>query len=144
MLLWSPQQTNLMVREIIMRLRVALAVIWTIVIMVLCWTPQAFLPVSEAPNSLAMKLYLDKIIHAGMFMIFGVLWLRAGLLSKRRYLWVFLAGVALAAITEIVQNVPSLNREGEFEDVLADVAGVMIGFLLYWMKQRLTGRKVSS
>ena len=35
------------IREIIMRLRVVVAVLWTIVILVLCWTPQALIPVNE-------------------------------------------------------------------------------------------------
>ena len=48
--------------------------------------------------------------------------------ARVKYLWVLLAGTALAAITEIVQNLPIINREGEFEDFLADFAGVLFGF----------------
>ena len=61
-------------------------------------------------------------------MVFSVLWLRTRPAGKRRYLWILLAGTALAAITEIVQNLPIINREGEFEDFLADFAGVLFGF----------------
>src|SRR5271157_5583863 len=87
-------------REIMMRLRVVLAVLWTIVILVPCWTPQAFLPVNEGTESLTHKLHLDKLIHAGIFTVFTVLWLRTRPAGKTRYLWVLLAGTALAAITE--------------------------------------------
>jgi VanZ family protein len=125
-------------REIMMRLRVLLAVLWTIVILVLCWTPQAMLSVNEGPESLAQELLLDKLIHAGIFTVFSVLWLRTRPAGKTRFLSVLLAGTALAAITETVQNLPIINREGEFQDALADFAGVLFGFPLFkWIEQKL-------
>jgi hypothetical protein len=121
-----------------MRLRVVVAVLWTIVILVLCWTPQALLPEYAGPESLTQELHLDKFVHAGIFTIFTVLWLRTRPAGKTRYLWVLLAGTALAAITEIVQNLPIINREGEFQDAMADFAGVLFGFpLLHWIEQKV-------
>jgi len=115
-----------------------MAVLWTIVILVLCWTPQVLLPVSESPESLTHKLHLDKFVHAGIFAVFTLLWLRTRPASKTMYLWVLLAGTALSAITEIVQNLPIINREGEFQDALADFAGVLFGFpLFHWIEQKL-------
>lgn len=121
-----------------------MAVLWTIVILVLCWTPQALLPVNEGTESLTQRLHLDKFVHAGIFTVFSLLWLRTRPAAKRTYLWVFLAGTALAAITEVVQNLPIINREGEFEDFLADFAGMLFGFpLFYWMERKLRGRDTS-
>ena len=121
-----------------MRFRVVMAVLWTIVILVLCWTPRVLLPVSESPESLTHKLHLDKFVHAGIFAVFAVLWLRTRPASKTMYLWVLLAGTALAAVTEMVQNLPIINREGEFQDALADFAGVLFGFpLFHWIEQKL-------
>ncbi len=122
-----------------MRIRVLPAVIWTVVILVLCWTPQAYLPVNENTNSLTHRLHLDKFVHAGIFTVFALLWLRAfAPPSRKTYIWLMLAGAGLAAITELVQNLPVINREGEFEDGLADFAGVLFGFPLFrWIQQQL-------
>jgi hypothetical protein len=121
-----------------MRLRVLSAVLWTIVIMILCWTPQVWLPVTEGPGSLTQMLHLDKFVHAGIFTVFSVLWSRALPAERSRAMWVALGGLALAALTEIVQNVPIINREGELEDALADFAGVLLGFpLFHWLEQVL-------
>jgi len=114
-----------------MRLRVVVAVLWTIVILVLCWTPQTLLPMNERKASLTQELHLDKFVHAGIFTVFTVLWLRTQPAGKTRYLWILLAGTALAAVTEIMQNLPIINREGEFEDAMADFAGVLFGFPLF-------------
>lgn len=82
------------IRESIMRLRLVLAVLWTIVILVLCWTPQTMLPVNEKPDSIVNILHLDKVIHSGIFSIFSVLWLRTQTAGKSRYVWVVLGGTA--------------------------------------------------
>ena len=125
-----------------MRLRAVVAVLWTIVILVLCWTPQTLLqtllPVNERTESLTQMLHLDKFVHVGIFTVFTVLWLRTRPAGKTRYLWILLAGTALAAITEVVQNLPIINREGGFEDAMADFAGVLFGFpLFHWIEQNL-------
>jgi hypothetical protein len=120
------------------------AVLWTIVILVLCWTPQILLPVNERTASLTQQLHLDKFVHAGIFTVFTVLWLRTRPAGKTRYLWILLAGTALAAITEVVQNLPIINREGQFEDALADFAGVLFGFpLFHWIAQKLREWNIS-
>ncbi len=77
-----------------MRLRILAAGLWTIIILVLCWTPQIYIPVSEGEGSLAQELHLDKFVHAGIFTVFAVLWLRVSPGSKSKYLWVLLAGSA--------------------------------------------------
>lgn len=125
-----------------MRFRQLSAVLWTIVILILCWTPEIYLPVEEEPGSWFHSLPLDKVVHVGIFAVFGVLWLRALPASGNRFLWVGLAGTALAAITEIVQNVPIINREGEVQDWAADVVGMLSGFLVFpWIESILNARR---
>ncbi len=127
-----------------MRLRVVVAVLWTIVILVLCWTPQALLPMNERTELLTQELHLDKFVHTGIFTVFTVLWLRTQPTGKTRYLWILLAGTALAAITEVMQNLPIINRECEFEDAMADFAGVLFGFpLFHWIGQKLREWNIS-
>ena len=99
---------------------------------------------NERTESLTQKLHLDKFVHAGIFTVFTVLWLRTRPAGKTRYLWILLAGTALAAITEVVQNLPIINREGEFEDAMADFAGVLFGFpLFHWIEQKLREWNIS-
>jgi hypothetical protein len=124
----------------LMRLRLLAAVLWTLVIMVLCWTPDVLLPVPEGPESyLFQVVHIDKFVHAGLFAIFAVLWLRALPGGMARYLWVGLGGAALAALTEVVQNVPIIHREGEFADAVADFVGVLLGVPLFLWLERVLG-----
>jgi VanZ family protein len=125
-----------------MRFRLLSAALWTALILVLCWTPQRWLPVEERPGSWTQILRLDKVVHGGLFASFAVLWLRALPRLRNRHLWVGLAGTALAAATEVVQNVPIINREGEVQDAIADVAGVLIGFVVFpWIERRLNAMR---
>jgi hypothetical protein len=133
------------VREKAMPLRVVLALLWTILILVMCWTPQDLLPVSEKQDSLVHQFHLDKFVHAGVFTIFSVLWLRTRIAGKSWYFWVLLGGTALAAITELVQNLPLINREGELEDFMADFAGLLLGFPLFlMMEQKLRSNRINN
>ncbi len=130
-----------------MRLRVVVAMLWTIVLLVLCWIPQGLLPVNERTaslTSLTQTLHLDKFVHAGIFTVFTVLWLRTRPAGKTRHFWILLAGTALAAITEVVQNLPIIDRECEFEDAMADFAGVLFGFpVFHWIEQKLREWNIS-
>ncbi|MGC8640678.1 MAG: VanZ family protein [Isosphaeraceae bacterium] len=114
------------------RLRLISAVLWTVIILMLCWTPDVYLPVDEDPNSWKIMLHVDKIVHLGIFAVFTVLWLRALPATWKWSVALVLAGLALAAITEVVQNVPLIHREGEVQDAAADFAGVLLGFPLCW------------
>jgi hypothetical protein len=145
MLTWNKLRTELEgVRENIMPLRVVLAVLWTIMILVLCWTPQALLPVSEEQDSLVQQFHLDKFVHAGTFTVFCVLWLRTRIARRSWYVSVLLAGTALAALTELVQNLPLINREGELGDFIADFAGLLLGFPLFRLiEQQLRSNSIN-
>jgi hypothetical protein len=103
-----------------------MAVLWTITILSLCWLPFEWLqgigdetPWFEIPD-------LDKLIHWGIFVAFSVLWVRLGA-SRWRYAWVGLGGLALAVVSETVQNLPWINRDGNLGDTISDVIGIAIG-----------------
>ena len=78
---------------------------------------------------LGRDLDLDKVVHAGIFVVFSVLWART-LTIRRRFAWVALGGIALAILTELVQTLPIVGRDGEVSDALTDVAGVLVGIVL--------------
>jgi VanZ family protein len=131
-----------------MRLRLLSALLWTATILVACWTPDIYLPVREGQGFLFKLAHLDKVVHLGIFGVFAVLWLRALPLLPQRFLRIGLAGAALAAITEIVQNLPIVHRDGELSDWVADVTGLLLATtLFYWLEWHLpawvTGRPLA-
>ena len=72
---------------------------------------------------------LDKVVHCAIFVIFAILWARVWS-SRRRFAWVALGGFVLAVVTELVQLLPVVGRDGEIGDVLTDAAGVLIGIAI--------------
>jgi hypothetical protein len=131
-----------------MRISLSLAVIWTLLILALCWTPADWLPVKEGHGSGWDIPHNDKIVHAGMFLGFAVLWMEALTGRAGRITWVIGAGLALAAISEIGQLVPAIRRDGEFADAAADFAGVIVGIYVFrsldGLRQRWRERRVAA
>lgn len=131
-----------------MRLRLLSALLWTATILITCWTPDIYLPVRERQCSWLQLAHLDKVIHLGIFGVFAVLWLLALPHLPQRFLRIGVAGAALAAITEIVQNLPIVHRDGELSDWVADMTGLVLAMTLYYrLEWRLpawiTGRPFS-
>ena len=82
---------------------------------------------------------LDKVVHWGIFVVFTVLWLRLGT-SRWRYAWVALGGLALAVVTEMVQTLPWIGRDGGLDDGITDVIGVVLGLIVArWIEPLLGG-----
>ena len=104
-----------------------LAVAWTLLILVLCWTPRGSLPISEHAPSLLHQLHVDKFVHFGIFAVFAALWRRNG--GRRATPLIAIAGIALAIRTELGQETTIVNRDGDFWDGLADSAGVFVGLV---------------
>jgi hypothetical protein len=111
--------------------RFAMATLWTLVILVLCWTPRQIVQgLEEGPSWFLLLIpNFDKLVHWGIFLVFSVLWLRTGT-STWRYAWVALGGLALAAITEIVQLLPAIRRDASMADALTDLIGTAIGLAI--------------
>jgi hypothetical protein len=103
-----------------------MAVLWTLAIMTVCWLPSNLVRVVE-DDSLWFKLpNLDKAVHGAIFVIFAILWARVGS-SRRRFAWVALGGFVLGVVTELVQQLPIVGRDGSVDDAVTDTAGVLIG-----------------
>lgn len=109
--------------------RIAMAALWTLAILVMCWMPGRWVQEIEGDSPWFQIPDLDKVVHWGIFVLFTVLWLRAGA-SRSRYAWVALAGLALAALTEIVQYLVPIGRDGEIGDAITDLIGVAIGLVI--------------
>jgi VanZ family protein len=109
--------------------RFAIAILWTVVIMMLCWLPGPMVKELEEGSSWFKIPDLDKMIHAGIFVVFSILWARA-LTYRRRFAWIALAGFGLAIVTELVQKIPAVGRDGNVADALTDGAGVLVGIVV--------------
>jgi VanZ like family len=108
------------------RFRLAMAIVWTFVIMTLCWIPGRMVHDLEDGSRWFKIPDLDKVVHAGIFVIFSLLWARLGT-SRRRLARVVLGGFGLAIITELVQRLAIVGRDGSVADTIVDFAGVLVG-----------------
>ncbi len=119
--------------------RITMASLWTIVILGLCWMPGEWVKEVEEGSPWFQIPDLDKVVHWGIFVVFTTLWLRIGT-SRWRYAWVALGGLAVAAVSEIVQTIPAIGRDGEIGDGITDMIGVVIGLIVArWIEPLLRG-----
>ncbi len=113
-------------RDHLKSIRVATAVLWTVVILTLCWLPRQYVREIEGDSSWFEIPNLDKIVHCGIFVVFAILWIRVA--PSRRTIWaVVLGGFAIGALSELGQLVPFVNRDAELYDLVTDSVGVLIG-----------------
>lgn len=69
----------------------------------------------------------DKLVHLGIYLVL-MLWF-AGIYLPRRHLWVMFSLALLGVGLELVQEYSGL-RNGDWRDVVANVAGLSAGLLL--------------
>ena len=132
-----------------MRIRLSLAILWTIMILAMCWTPADWLPVKQEQESSWLNIpHFDKIVHGGLFVVFAVLWMGALAGRAKRIAWVAAAGLFVAAISELGQLIPAVNRDGELMDFVADSTGVLVGLAMFLacvaLLEKATGRPVEA
>ena len=99
-----------------------LALTWSLAILAACSIP------GDAFGEYESLLFsFDKLGHLGLFAVFGVLWMRA---LPGRPGTVLLGGIAFAFASEGWQTLLPFDRAGDLLDVLADVAGLLLGLAL--------------
>ncbi len=111
------------------RVRVATAIGWTLVILMLCWLPRTIVHEVEEGSGWFKIPYLDKIIHGAIFVVFSVLWTRVSV-SRSRFAWVGMWGLVLAIVSELGQTMAFVNRDASIDDAATDFAGAMVGLLM--------------
>lgn len=94
------------------------AIFWTLVILVACSWPGKDIPEVQFTD-------FDKLVHAGLFMIWTVLWL---LVYPQKPVYVILAGIAYGVAIEFYQQIMPLDRSFDLLDIAADSVGVFLGF----------------
>jgi hypothetical protein len=109
-------------------IRVGAAVGWTILILLLCFMPLDWLgpDVAEEGFFRVPVPSPDKLVHVTLFAGFAALWTVAAW-PRRALAAVVVAGLLLAAGTELVQAAPVVARDGNLPDLLADALGVVVG-----------------
>ena len=88
-----------------------------------------FAPGSAVP---AAPFGFDKVVHLGLFLALAVSGRWAGVPRT-----VLAAGLPVyAAVSELVQALPALHRDATLGDWVADVAGALLGLLLWGVAGR--------
>lgn len=85
---------------------------------------------------------LDKLVHIGVFAL--TVWAAGRVLAPRRRFpmgWVVVAALGHALVVEIVQALFAPLRSADPDDVLADVVGIALGVLLWWLERRAAARR---
>lgn len=113
------------------RLSFFIAIAWLLIVTLLLCTPGTEFPKITWKD----KIFLDKWIHAGLFVILVIAWCwvyakRPGINKKKVFikiaLWVFLYGI----VTELVQEYFVPFRSFEIPDIIADGVGSVAGYII--------------
>jgi VanZ family protein len=117
-----------------------LAILWTLLIFVLCFLPGDDIPEVPIPA-------IDKWAHFILFGVFAFLWLCTRPTIKIKYLvLIFAVSVFLGWLVEFIQGeVTILHRTQDDMDTLADSIGGLLGILLFylvftWAEKRLKNK----
>lgn len=108
------------------------SIIWMVLILVLMGTPGNYFP---KVVSFWDWLSPDKVVHLIIFGIQAVLFLygfNAGKF-KPNHILIFIATVAFAGLTEVLQVYVFVGRFGSVYDFIADAIGIVIGFVAYYL-----------
>ena len=111
-----------------------LAIGWTLAILAAC-----SLPGDELPKLTLDLFEPDKIAHFILFFIFGWLWLEAvPRTQKYRMLWIAIAGILYAILTEIYQGILPLGRTPDPMDSVANLLGLFAAMGSHaWLRTKI-------
>jgi VanZ family protein len=112
-------------------------VFWSLAMLVVHFIPRAQIEATRVSRNLAHTSGADKLVHAGMFALFLVLWSRAGGFRPSA---VAAAGLAYGAALEFLQDRLVQGRSGSLEDLAADALGLIVGLAVLAVGKRLGSR----
>jgi VanZ family protein len=94
-----------------------------------------FLPGSDLPQANWLEsIYFDKWVHIGLFAILVFLWRSSFNFDFNYYNWLLLfSALVYGLLVEFIQKNCVPNRSFDLFDVLADMAGSILG-LAVWLK----------
>lgn len=108
------------------------AILWIILILVLCTLPGNDIP----SNSFLDRIHFDKFVHFGLFggivlfLSLGIYWQRKSISNSTLWLLVLIAaGYGLAI--EFIQKYWAINRSFDMYDLVADTLGAIAGIWVF-------------
>jgi VanZ family protein len=115
------------------------ALLWALLILVLCLMPGAALPAWHWADLFSV----DKLVHAGLFAVQALLVLRAagGQGRADAFPWL-LAVVAYGGALELMQMLPALGRRGDWNDLAANTLGALLGWA--WHRWRSGSQRTAA
>lgn len=101
-----------------------------------CLTPSNDIPIVNIPN-------LDKLVHAFFYFVFTILWFLffKNQVKKKNQLKLLVVAALFSIVfgigIEILQDKLTTTRSGDFFDVLANLMGTTIAFVLVLFAKRI-------
>ena len=117
--------------KLLLKYSLLAAIVWTIIIFVLCCTPGRFIPTT----SWLELISFDKFVHASIFFTLTCLWLivwfQNGKLSIKIILYTIIGCVAYGGLLEIMQATVFSQRSGDWFDFIANTFGCLMGLWVF-------------
>lgn len=121
--------------KLLLKYSLLAAVLWTLIIFILCCTPGQYIPTT---NWLEL-LSFDKFVHASIFFVLTCLWLisllKINKLSNLSIILILLSCVLYGGLLEIMQATVFSNRSGDWLDFIANSFGCLMGFWFFSKKK---------
>lgn len=122
-------------------------ILWGIVILILSGIPGNYVP---SVFGFLDWISPDKLIHLIMYLVFVFVLLRGMRkyqntkeVSRRVIYSILGTGIVLGGVTEILQNIVFIRRNGNVYDFIADIIGCLIGLIVYLVYQRKKNKESS-
>ena len=117
--------------KLLLKYSLLAAILWTLIIFVLCCTPGQYIPTT---NWLEL-LSFDKFVHASIFFVLTCLWLISFLkinkLSNLSIILILLSCALYGGLLEVMQATVFSNRSGDWLDFIANSFGCLMGFWFF-------------
>ncbi len=123
--------------KLLLKYSLVFAILWTILIFVLCSTPGQYIPTT---NWLEL-LSFDKFVHASIFFVLTCLWLvyffRSNKLSTTGISIIILFCISYGGLLEVMQAKIFSHRSGDWLDFIANSFGCFMGLWFFTKKKSL-------
>jgi glycosyltransferase involved in cell wall biosynthesis len=121
--------------KLLLKYSLFVAIVWTLIIFVLCCTPGQYIPTTDWLELLSF----DKFVHASIFFTLAVLWLvylfKLNKLSSTLIVLVILLCIAYGGLLEIMQATIFSHRSGDWLDFIANSFGCLMGLWFFSKKK---------
>ena len=121
--------------KLLLKYSLLAAIVWTLIIFILCCTPGKYVPTAHWLELLSF----DKFVHASIFFTLTFLWLLVGFkknkLSLSFMIFIIIACIGYGGLLEIMQAKAFSERSGDWLDFIANSFGCLMG-LWFFSKQK--------